>query len=81
MYVHVSLRVSVHIVAYLCMSMLVFLCILHSRELCGDLQICAIWECCELGKVTFALAGGCFIVQYSYIVMVVRGRQIFGPTY
>ena len=36
-YLHVCLRVSVHVVACLSVSMLVYLCQLHSWELCGDL--------------------------------------------
>ena len=65
--------------ACLCISMLVVMCILHSWELCSDLQICAMWES-DLGKVTFALAGGCFAVLCSNLVMVVRGRQRCGPS-
>ena len=53
--------------------------ILHSWELCSDLQICATWES-DFSKVTFALAGGCFAVLCSNLVMVVRGRQRCGPS-
>ena len=80
MYVHVRICVSVHLVVCLCMCVLVYLCILHSCELRGDLQICAMWECCDFGKVTFTLASGCFMVQCTYLIMVIRGRQRCGPS-
>ena len=40
MHMHVCLCVSVHIVACLYMLVLAVMCILHSWELRGDLQIC-----------------------------------------
>ena len=61
------------------MPTLVIMCKLHSWELRGDLQICAMWES-DFGKVTFALVGGCFAVLCSNVVMVVRGRQRRGPS-
>ena len=61
------------------MPVLVVMRILHSWELRGDLQICAMWES-NFGKVTFALAGGCFAVLCSNVAMVVRGRQRRGPS-
>ena len=61
------------------MPVLVIMCILHSWELHGDLQICATWES-NFGNITFALAGGCFAVLCSNLVMVVRGRQRRGPS-
>ena len=61
------------------MPALVVVCTLHSWELHGDLQICAMWES-DFSKVTFALAGGCFAVLCSNLVMVVRGRQRHRPS-
>ena len=61
------------------MPALIVMCILHSWELRGDLQICAMWES-DFGKVTFALAAGCFAVLCSNLVVVVRGKQKRGPS-
>ena len=63
----------------LCISVFVVMCMLHSWDLCGDLQICAMWES-DFGKVPFALAAGCFAVLCINLVMVVRGRQRCGPS-
>ena len=77
-YAHICLNVFLYVVACLCMSMLVYLCKMHSWELHSDLQISATWGY-NFGKVTFMLVYGCFVLQCSYLVLMVRGGQRQGP--